>query len=103
VPEPLLFCAESALDALIARNLPIRIAYVAHLRTVLEGPLRPAAFRAALERSAAEVAGYLQRPGVVAAQFGVDAPAPDMEAAVAVLAAELEARRAVLARYLPLP
>ena len=103
VPEPLLFCAESALDALIARNLPIRIAYVAHLRTVLEGPLRPAAFRAALERSAAEVAGYLQRPGLVAAQFGVDAPAPDMEAAVAVLAAELEARRAVLARYLPLP
>jgi hypothetical protein len=103
VPEPLLFCAESSLDALVASDLPIRTAYVAQLRTVLEGPLRPAAFRAALERAAAEVAGYLQRPGLAAAQFGVDAPAPDMATAVEVLAAELEARRAVLARYLPLP
>jgi hypothetical protein len=103
VPEPLLFCAESALDALIARHLPIRIAYVTQLRTVLEGPLRPDAFRATLENAAAEVAGYLQRPGLVAAQFGADAPAPDLDASVEVLAAELEARRAVLARYLPLP
>ena len=96
-PDPALYCAESVLDDLVRTSLPARVAYIAALRQVLEGPLRPVAVRSAAERAAAEVRVYLERPGLTTAHFG-ETPPPDLAVEVEAWLARLNTRRAALGR-----
>lgn len=81
IPEPLMYCAESGLDLPVSRDPAVQARYLARLETLLAGPLAPSAYAEAVRRSAAELAVYLERPGVrdIMTRDGV-APDPMVDA-----------------------
>ena len=62
--EPLTSCAESGLDRLVVRQPVVRAVYLTQLRRLLEGPVSAGSFAPVAARAAAELAVYLDRPGV---------------------------------------
>ncbi len=81
IPEPLMYCAESGLDRPVMSDPVVQARYVERLQRLIDGPLSPAAYAEAVRRSAAELAVYLARPGVleIMTRDGVS-PAPDVDA-----------------------
>lgn len=96
IPEPLMYCAESGLDLPVMRDPVVQARYVDRLSALLEGPLGPEAFAGFVRRSAAELAPYLARPGVleIMTREGVAPdPAVDAEAMIERQRARVEALR----------
>lgn len=101
IAEPLLFCAESALDRPVRDDPAVRAVYAEVLSALLDGPLSEAAYAALLEASLAELGPLLADPEVGAVMFPGEV---DAVAAARAHAAELReraaARRAALRRLL---
>jgi hypothetical protein len=96
IADPLLNCAESRLDRLVVTQPPVRALYVTQLRRLLEGPTSAESLAAVSARAAAELAVYLDRPGVRALHVVEDQPPPEAEAARATYLELARARRETL-------
>ena len=77
VVDPLTYCAESALDALVVHNDSVRAVYLAQLERLMDGPLSVGAFTMVVDRAAADLSMYLARPGVLVQNTLVDNPPPN--------------------------
>ncbi|MCA9542119.1 MAG: CotH kinase family protein [Myxococcales bacterium] len=100
IAEPLMYCAESALDRPVRDDAAVHARYVDRLRAVLDGPLAPAAYAETIHRVAAELALYLDRPGVRAIMARGDDPLDPATAADEMAARQAE-RHATLSGLLP--
>ncbi|MCK6572962.1 CotH kinase family protein [Myxococcota bacterium] len=81
IADPLLNCAESRLDRLVVTQPPVRALYVSQLRRLLDGPTSAASLEGVSERAAAELAVYLDRPGVRPLHVVDEQPAPEASTA----------------------
>jgi hypothetical protein len=96
IADPLLNCAESRLDRLVVTQPPVRALYVTQLRRLLDGPASAASLEGVSARAAAELAVYLDRPGVRALHVVDEQPPPEAEMARAAYLELARVRREAL-------